>query len=181
MQLFGPGASSLLRQGCAEIVELAEKDELIQHVHLLVEAALLRQVANAAEDAAGERLVEERDRARVGDRDADHHSDGTGLARAVGPEQSEHDSRLDGEGEVRDGDFGVVDLANMFKLNDGHADSNGLQETGTTKFSSAAQARVHTTTGCRRLTPFGHGKLEWKESNSGARSGVSRLDRKSVV
>ena len=80
-----------------EAVELAEEDELVEHLHLLVEAALFGQVADAVEGVAGEGLVEEADGAGVGHGDADHHADGAGLAGAVGAEQAEHGAGLDGE------------------------------------------------------------------------------------
>ena len=125
LQLLTPVASAFFGQGCVDVVELAEENELVEHVHLLVEAALLRQIADARERFASERLVEERDRAGVGHGDADHHADGTGLARAVGAKQPEHGSRLDADGEVFHRDLGVVDLADMMELDDGHADSRG--------------------------------------------------------
>jgi len=46
MQLFAPVAGSFLGDGPAEIVEPGEEDELVQHVHLLVEAAFLGQIAD---------------------------------------------------------------------------------------------------------------------------------------
>ena len=128
--LLGDGLGDvepLAPEGCAagcyrgsEAVQLAEEGELIQHVHLLVEAALLRQVSDAAQHGAGEGAVEERDRAGVGDGDADHHADGAGFAGAVGAEQAEHGAGLDGEGEVLHRDLGVVDLADVMQLDDGH-------------------------------------------------------------
>jgi hypothetical protein len=106
--------------GGREPVQLAEEDELIQDVHLFVEAALLGQVADAAQHGAGEGAVEERDGAGVGHGDADHHADGTGFAGAVGAEQAEHGAGLDGEGEVLHRDLGVVDLSDVVQLDDGH-------------------------------------------------------------
>ena len=129
-------------------MQLAEEGELVQDVHLLVEAAFLGQVADASQDRAGEGPVEERDRAGVGHGDADHHADGAGLARAVGAEQAEHRPRLDGEGEVLHRDLGVVDLANVLKLDDGHGRPRGearisLAAEGSAEGSTMVTRRNH--------------------------------------
>ena len=47
-----------------------------------------------------EGLAEEVDGAGVGNRHADHHADGGGLAGAVGAEEAEHAAGFDGEAEV---------------------------------------------------------------------------------
>ena len=104
-----------------EAVKLAEEDELVDDLHLLVEAALFRQVADAMKRAAVEGFVEERDRAGVGHGHADHHADGGGFAGAVGAEQAEHRARLNGEREAFDRDFRAVDFADVVKFDDGHA------------------------------------------------------------
>ncbi len=102
----------------------AEKDELVHDLHLLVEAALFGQVADALEMLAVKRLAEEADRAGVGHGDADHHADAGGLAGAVGAEEAEHAARLNGEAEVCDGDLGVVGFADMLQFYDRHGFSN---------------------------------------------------------
>src|ERR1700761_2387970 len=90
LQALAPVARTLAGVSFAEAVKLAEEGELIEHLHLFVEAALLRQVADAVEQCAREGLAEEAHSAGVGHGHADHHADGTGLAGAVGAEQTEH-------------------------------------------------------------------------------------------
>ena len=100
LQALAPGVRAAGGSRGVEAVELAEEDELVDDLHLLVEAALFGEVADALEVVAGEGLVEEADGAGVGDGDADHHADGAGLAGAVGTEQTEHGAGLDGEAQV---------------------------------------------------------------------------------
>ncbi len=69
---------------------------------------------------AVEGFAEEAHAAGVRDRDADHHADGGGLAGAVGAEEAEHAAGLDAEGEVFDGDLGVVGFADLLEFYDGH-------------------------------------------------------------
>ena len=69
-------------------MELAEKDELIEDLHLLVQAAFFGQIADALEALAMKGLAEEDDLARVGHGDADHHADGTGFPGAVGAQEA---------------------------------------------------------------------------------------------
>ena len=118
--LLAPDVGALGGGGGVEAVELAEEDELVDDLHLLVEAALFGQIADAMKVLAVEGLVEELDRAGVGHGDADHHADGGGLAGAVGAEEAEHAAGLDAEAEVVDGDFGVVGFADLLEFNDGH-------------------------------------------------------------
>ena len=58
------GALARIFRGKA--VQLAEEDELIEHLHLLVEAALLGQIADAIEAAALKGFSEEIDAPRIG-------------------------------------------------------------------------------------------------------------------
>ena len=101
-------------------MELSEKDELVEDVHLFVKAALFRQVADAVEGCALERLAEEGDGAGIGAGDADHHADGGGFAGAVGAEEAEHLAGFDRKGQALDGDLFVVQLADVVEFDDGH-------------------------------------------------------------
>ncbi len=80
LHALAPDMSALAGGGGVEAVQLAEKDELIHDLHLLVEAAFFRQVADAVEETAVEGLAEEADGAGVGKRHADHHADAGGFA-----------------------------------------------------------------------------------------------------
>jgi hypothetical protein len=82
-------------------VQLAEEDQLVDDLHLLIEAALLGQIADPLQAAAGEGLLEEADASRVGNGDAHHHANGAGLARPVRSQQAEDLARLDGEARLR--------------------------------------------------------------------------------
>ena len=55
LHALAPDVGALAGGGGVEAVELAEEDELVDDLHLLVEAALFGQVADALEDACGRR------------------------------------------------------------------------------------------------------------------------------
>ena len=57
----GPIGGALARFFGGEAVELAKKDELVEDLHFLVEAALFGQVADALQAFALEGLTEEHD------------------------------------------------------------------------------------------------------------------------
>jgi hypothetical protein len=119
-EALAPVVGALAGGGRAETVELPQEDELVHHLHLLIETALLGQVADAMEVLAGEGLAEETDGAGIGHRNADHHTDGGGFAGAIGAEETEHGAGFDVEADVVDGDFCVVDLTDFLELDDGH-------------------------------------------------------------
>ena len=75
------------------------KIELVDHLHPLVESALFRQIADAAQMVAAEWFIEEPHRTGIRQRHSDHHADGRGLARAVRPQQPEHGARLDAQAQ----------------------------------------------------------------------------------
>jgi hypothetical protein len=120
LEAVAPDVGALAGGGGVEAVKLAEEDELVHDLHLLVKAALFGEVADALEAVAAKGLAEELDGAGVRHGDADHHADGGGLTGAVGAEEAEHGSGLDGEAHVVDGDFSVVDLADVMQLDDWH-------------------------------------------------------------
>src|ERR1035437_10810120 len=101
-------------------MQLAEEDQLFNDLHLLVEAALFRQIADALQALAIERLPKEADLTRVRNRDAHHHANGTGLARSVRNEQAEHLACIDGEAQVIDSDLVLVGLRNTRKFTNWH-------------------------------------------------------------
>src|SRR6266481_3286697 len=72
---LAPDMGALAGGGGVEAVELAEEDELVHDLHLLVEAALFREIADAVEDVSLKRAAEEVDGAGVRHGDADHHAD----------------------------------------------------------------------------------------------------------
>ena len=51
LQPLAPDQRALARQRLRQPVQLAQEDELVEHLHLLVEAALFRQVADAVQRA----------------------------------------------------------------------------------------------------------------------------------
>src|SRR6185437_1316388 len=120
LQALAPVAGPLARSAFIQPVKLAEESELVEHLHLLVETALFRQIADTVEQRAREGLVEEADGAGVGHGHADHHADGAGLAGAVGSEQAEHGAGLNGEGKVIDRYLRIVDPADVAEFDNGH-------------------------------------------------------------
>ena len=120
LHALAPEVGALAGGGGVEAVELAEEDELVHDLHLLVEAALFREIAYALEEVSVEGLAEEVDGAGIGHSDADHHADAGGFAGAVGAEEAEHAAWLNGKAEVCDGDLGVVGFADMLQIYDGH-------------------------------------------------------------
>ena len=91
------GAAACLGRGDA--LEPREEDDAIEHAHLLVEAPLLRQVADAFEHAAIEArvLVEQEHPPRVAPEDAERDAQRGRLAGAVRTEQP-----IDGAGRHRE-------------------------------------------------------------------------------
>src|SRR5882757_5795231 len=75
LHALAPGVGALAGGGGVKAVEFAEEDELVHDLHLLVEAALFREVADTFENLAPKRLAEEVDGAGVRHGDADHHAD----------------------------------------------------------------------------------------------------------
>ncbi len=120
LHALAPDMRALGRGDGVKPVQLPQKDELVKHLHLLVEAALFRQITDPVQGIARKRLAEELHGAGVGLGDADHHADGRGLTRAVGPKQPEHGSGLDGKGQALDGDLGVVGFADAVEFDDSH-------------------------------------------------------------
>ena len=73
----------------AQSLESAKKHEVLEHLHLLIEAALFGHIANALEVAPVERLAETEYLAFVRQGDAHHHADGRGFTCAIGAKQPE--------------------------------------------------------------------------------------------
>ena len=99
-------------------MELAEKDQLLQHFHLLVETALLGQIAYAFEAGAIEWLFEEPDRPGIGHGDAHHHANRACLSRSIRAQQPKHLARIDGKAKIAHGDLALVGLCNSCEFND---------------------------------------------------------------
>src|ERR1700727_2148479 len=104
---------------CIKPMKLAQKDELIDDLHLLIEPALFREIAHTMEVFAFERLTEEAHFDRVRNGDADHHADRRGFAGAIRTKQSEHAAGLDAEGEFFYGDSSVVGFADLLEFYNG--------------------------------------------------------------
>ena len=104
---LGAGAG----QGSPDAADLAEEDELVEDLHLLVDAALLGQVADPAAAVEVGWAAEELHGAAVGQQDAHHHADRGRLARAVGAQQAVDRAGLDLQVEVVDRGVGAERLA----------------------------------------------------------------------
>ena len=129
LHALGPGDGALARLFGVEAVQLAEEDQLVEDLHLLVEAALLGQIADPLQALALKGLVEEADAAGVGHGDAHHHADGAGFACAVRAQQAEHLAGFDGEAQVVDGNLVLVGLGHSREFDNWHGfsrRSNGI-------------------------------------------------------
>jgi len=84
------------------------------HLHLLVQAALLREVPDFVENAVvGVRTAEDLDRARVGEQHVEDHANGRRLAGAVRAEQTVDRSARNLERELAHGDVLVESLHDL--------------------------------------------------------------------
>ena len=101
-------------RGAREPAKLGEEGEDAAHGHLLVEAALLRQVADPAQRlGTGGEVAEERDRPFVGLEDVVDHPDRRRLAGTVRAEEPVDDPLRHAHREVRDGDVPGVALRDV--------------------------------------------------------------------
>ena len=92
---------------------------MVDHLHLLVEAALLRQEADPGRQLAPPQgSTEEGDPAFVGLDDVHDHPDGGALPGAVRPEQAEDHTRRDLQREAADRRVAGESLGDPFQLND---------------------------------------------------------------
>ena len=89
-----------LRCGGAQPVQLAEVDELFGDLHLGVEPALLRHVAETRAIARGDRLPVERDGARTLREHTENDAHRGGLACAVASDKAGHAATRDAECHV---------------------------------------------------------------------------------
>ena len=105
----GQHGAGKIKKPTGYALQLREEPEHAAHLHLLVQAAFLRQVAEAVDDAAvGVRGAEHRDRPLVGCDDVQHHPDRARLAGAVRAKQPVHGAARNGERESVDGGvFGI--------------------------------------------------------------------------
>ena len=110
--LIGPLAQAHFRQpplnlaggvGAGHALERGVVGEHAADGHLLVEAALLGEVADAVVRGAGAALAEHFHRAGVGVEDVENGADGGGLAGAVGADEAVGATGGDGEREAADG------------------------------------------------------------------------------
>ena len=98
-------------------VELAEVGELLRHVHLGIQATLLRHIADATPGLERQGYAQPAHHAGIRREHAQRNSHRCRLAGAVTPHEAEQLASVNVEGEVRDGDEVAVALrdANDFK------------------------------------------------------------------
>ncbi len=106
----------LVAVACVEPVQFAEEDQLVEHLHLLVQPALFRQVADAVQRRTLKRLAEQRTVPESGRVMPIIMRIDDDLAGPVRPQQPEHRARLDRERQPFDRHLGVVRLANLFRV-----------------------------------------------------------------
>jgi len=73
----------------AESLEACQIESLLPYLHLLVQSPFLGQVADAVDIVRNDRIAVEEDDSGVGHRNLIHNADESGLARAVGAQQTE--------------------------------------------------------------------------------------------
>jgi hypothetical protein len=95
-----PRRGAPIRFGEIETVNRGEERELFLQLHLRVEAALLRQIADAMPHGQNVARAEQLHRSAVTPIDAERRADRGRLARAVRSEQTENRSRFDGQIEA---------------------------------------------------------------------------------
>ena len=98
-----PVVDHRIELGDRTALEASVVAEQTAHLHLLVEAALLRQVADVVARGRAHRLSEHVDVAGVGQDDVQDHPDRRRLARAVGPDEAVDRAGGHVEREVVDG------------------------------------------------------------------------------
>ena len=100
--------------------QLGQVQGLVPHLHLAVQATLLRQVADPRHVCIGDAAAVEKDLARGGDGDPVHNPDGRGLAGAVGAQQAVNLALRDIDAHMVQGDFLAEGLADVPYLNQSH-------------------------------------------------------------
>ena len=100
--------------GTRQPFEPCEKERLLAHLHLLVEAALLGQVTDALHVGGRERPSVEEHPSFVGRRNAVDDADERRLSRAVGPQQSVDRTARDVKRHVVERRMAGVVFRNMF-------------------------------------------------------------------
>ncbi len=103
-----------------ESMQLAQKDELIDDLHLFVEPAFFGKIPNPLQTLSCEGLAKHLNLAGIGHGDANHHADSAGLACAVRPKQAKHRPFLNVEREIIYGDKVVVGFADFVQFNGVH-------------------------------------------------------------
>src|ERR1041384_1323189 len=127
----------LPRRAPRDALRFSEEGEMIAHPHLLVEAALLGEVADARREVAARRLAaEERDPALVGRQNVEHHPDGGALAGAVGSEQAEDAACRHFHGEIVDRGVTGEALGDALHPDDAAAHANPLRSARRIRMSS---------------------------------------------
>src|SRR6476646_23284 len=101
-------------------VEFSQEHKLVQDLHLLVQSAFFRQVADLVQALALERLAKKVDLAGIRHGNADHHADGAGLYRSVRPQQPKNPAMLTAEGKIVDRHKLVIRLADFSEFNGLH-------------------------------------------------------------
>ncbi|MNR04424.1 hypothetical protein D3C85_1203870 [compost metagenome] len=113
--LFQHVASALASLGGGQPLQAAEEGDGVDRGHLLVEAALLGEEADAVAHLAAVVGAQDVDPARGGGLQPQDHAKGRGLARAIGAEKAADRALLDLEAQIRNGLKAAVSLADPIK------------------------------------------------------------------
>src|SRR5579875_1135726 len=114
LQPLQPGAPTSPSFEFRNPFQTGQEYEHVYDFHSRIKAAFLREIADHILNAAGQVLAENAQSPFIRDEDAHDYSQGGGLARAIGTQQSEQGSLPDRKTQLRDGGDGIKSLADAF-------------------------------------------------------------------
>jgi hypothetical protein len=126
---FEPVANFAFEACAVKALEAADVGQEVPHFHLLVQAALFGEVADAVLAFDGGLLAQDFDAAAVWEDDRHDHADGRGLARAVGADEADQGALGDGEVKVDHGELGAEALVDFGEADGVGHRCAGLHET----------------------------------------------------
>ncbi len=128
LHALAPRQRPLPRLRLAQPMQLPQEHQLVDHLHLLVQPALFRQIPHPVQRRPIERLPKQTHRPRVRHRHPNHHPNRARLPRPIRPQQSKHRSRLNGQRQPLHRNLRVIHLANLLEFNNRHALERLLSE-----------------------------------------------------
>src|SRR6476659_8556743 len=119
LEFLGPVGDPLPRVFAGNLLDRRQKEEVVEHVHLPVEPALLGQVADPILSLPGHRGAEDVDLSGVRGRDVHDHPDRRRLTGTVGTQEPEDHAAGYAERKRVDGRKAAEDLRDVLELDRG--------------------------------------------------------------